>query len=93
MQVVTTSLGTSNITIMHNTLVQHRRSNAIAMKNNSSQQFNNIFIDHPVPPNTIVTKFKYINAGDSLEEAIESCIKLINEDDEYKAILQYSKAQ
>ena len=65
---------------MHNILVQYR-SNIIEMKNYCSQQFTNIFIDHPIPPNIIEIIFEHTNAGDNLEEAIESCIELINNND------------
>ena len=61
------------------------------MKNYCSQQFTNIFIDHPIPPNIIEIIFEHTNAGDNLEEAIESCIELINNNDWFEVITWWNK--
>ena len=89
----TTSLGTSNIAFMHNITLNAMGGNVIKMNNFSSQRFNTYFMDRPIPPNIVVTSFENTDVGDNLEDAIEQCVDLINENGGFQVTLWYTRGE
>lgn len=90
----TSSLGTSNIALMHNVVVRNGMNEIEAvMKNFSSTKFNSIIMDKAIPPNTKVTSLEQTNASEKLEEAIENCVEYINENGGFQVLLWYSRGE
>mmetsp|Transcript_3325 Transcript_3325/g.4653 ORF Transcript_3325/g.4653 Transcript_3325/m.4653 type:complete len:232 (-) Transcript_3325:137-832(-) len=90
----TSSLGTSNIALMHNVVVTNGRNETEAiMKNFSSTNFNYLIMDKPIPPNTKVTSLEQTLASQTLEEAIENCVDFINENGGFQVTLWYSRGE
>ena len=90
----TTSLGTSNIALMHNVIVQNgMNENEATMKNFSSTNFNSLVMDKPIPPNTKVTALEQTTASERLNEAIENCVEFINENGGFQVLLWYSRGE
>ena len=89
----TTSLGTSNIALMHNIILTDVSGKVIRMNNFSSQRFNTYFMDRPIPPNVTVTSFEHTDAGDNLEDAIEQCVHFINVNGGFQVTLWYTRGE
>ena len=88
----TSSLGTSNLALMHNIILQDR-DDKIKVENFSSTKFNQIFMTGPIPPNTPVTALEATQAFFNLEIAIDDCLDLINENDGFDVVLWYSRGE
>ena len=90
----TTSLGTSNIALMHNIVITSSGSEGdIKVQNFSSTNFNSLFMDRPIPPNTSVTALEQTDASAVLEDAIEECVEFINDNGGFQVILWYSRGE
>ena len=88
----TSSLGTSNLALMHNIILQDR-DDKIKVENFSSTKFNQIFMTGPIPPNTPVTALEATQAFFNLKIAIDDCLDLINENDGFDVVLWYSRGE
>lgn len=86
----TSSLGTSNIAQMHHVFVEHMNE-VIKNEHFSSTKFNQIFMDKPIPPNTMVTALEQTEATQALEKAIEDCMREVNENRGFEVLLWYTK--
>ena len=89
----TTSIGTSNIALMHNLRVEYGRNNVITMNNFSSSKFNTLFMDGPLPPNTNVSSLEQTESAFVLEDAIENCVNYINQHDGFQVVLWFSRGE
>ena len=86
----TNSLGTSNIALVHHVFVHHMNE---VIKNEffSSTKFNELFMDKPIPSNTMVTALEQTEATKQLENAIDECISEINENGGFEVLMWYTK--
>jgi hypothetical protein len=87
----TSTLGTSNIALMHNIVLNDNFNNRIRMNNFSSTKFNRLFMDKVIPPNTTVASLEQTEETGILEEAIENCLSLINDNGGFEVLLWYSR--
>ena len=88
----TSSLGTCNIALMHDIVIEYRGSK-IKESNFSSTKFNRLFMDKPLPPNTMVSALEQTEATEKLEIAIDKCLDEINENDGFEVVLWYSRGE
>ena len=58
------------------------------MKYFSSQQFNTLFMDAPIPPNTVITTL-----ASDINESLENCIDYINDNGGFQIVLWYSRGE
>ena len=86
----TSSLGTSNISLVHHVFI-HYMNEIIKNEHFSSTKFNQIFMDKPIPPNTMVTALEQTEATQALERSIEECIGEVNENGGFEVLLWYTK--
>lgn len=91
----TTSLGTSNIALMHNIVITSCRvvEDAIKVRDFSSTNFNSLFMDRPIPPNTNVTALEQTDSSEVLDQAISDCVDIINENGGFQVVLWYSRGE
>ena len=89
----TSNLGTSNIALMHNIFMIDDMNNRIRMDNFSSIKFNRLFMDKVIPPNTVLSLLENTEATGSLNEAIEECMTLINNNGGSEVVLWYSRGE
>lgn len=89
----TSNLGTSNIALMHNLIIEDNLGNRFRMDNFSSTKFNFLFMDKPIPPNTTIAALEQTEATLRLEEAIERCIECINRHQGFQVTLWYSRGE
>jgi hypothetical protein len=80
---------------MHNIVITACRvvEDAIKVKDFSSTNFNSLFMDRPIPPNTSVTALEQTDASEVLDQAISDCVDIINENGGFQVVLWYSRGE
>ena len=63
------------------------------MKHFSSQQFNTLFMDSVIPPNTVITAFEHTDSSNNLEVSLENCIDNINDNGGFQVVVWYSRGE
>ena len=86
----TNSLGTSNIALIHHVIIYNNHE-IIQERNFSSTKFNNIFMDKPIPSNTIIGMLEQTEATGFIEKAIRECVEEVNDNGGFDAVLWYSR--
>ena len=90
-----TSLWTSNIALIHNILITSCRvaEDAMNVRNVSFTNFNLLFMDRPIPPNTHVTPLEQTDTSEVLDQDISDCVDTINENGGFQVVLWYSRRE
>ena len=63
---------------MHNLKVTKSNDNEFCLEYFTSQQFNTLFMDSLIPPNTAITAFEYVDASNNLEQSLEIFLECVN---------------
>ena len=88
----TSSLGASNIALMRNIALNHGGV-VIKMLNFSSAKFNALFMDRPMPPNTMASALERAQASNNLEDCMTECLDFINEEGGFQVALWHSRGE
>ena len=88
----TSSLGTSNIALVHHVFL-HYNGDIYKEEHFSSTKFNKLFMDRPIPPNTMVTALEQTEAAKQLDIAIDKCLAEVNENGGFEVLLWYSRGE
>mmetsp|Transcript_16587 Transcript_16587/g.18921 ORF Transcript_16587/g.18921 Transcript_16587/m.18921 type:complete len:375 (+) Transcript_16587:144-1268(+) len=84
-----TGLGGSNLAL-DNTVVVTNNTRRITMNSFSSSKFNDTFLNGPIPANT---DYSTLTHNERLNDAIQNCIELINENDGFTVVFWYNRGE
>ena len=88
-----TGMGGSNIAFMHTVLARNGIHENLLMRNFSSTKFNQLFLRSPIATNTHIAALEHTEASDDIEDAIDSCINLINLNGRFTVVFWYSRGE
>ena len=63
------------------------------MKYFTSQQFNTLFMDSVIPPNTAITELEHTDASNNLKQSLEYCLEYINANGGFQVVVWYSRGE
>ena len=90
----TSGIGITNLALLHTVVVESRNNARFMMRSFSSNRFNlDTFQDKSFPQTVPVTSLEHTEASDKLEDAIENCVQIINDNDGFTVVMWYSRGE
>ena len=78
---------------MHTVVASDGVGVQVFMRTFSSTCFNKLFMTGPIPANTLTSNLEQSESSDALEDALEECVALINENDGFTVVYWYSRGE